>query len=299
MGTGTWATGRSRELRAARATKLPRGRLESAPAAYALRGSLSPRPRAGLKHFLCQVSGSGSRGPDRPATGGASAPPRLSDSDPMASCRWPWRRCCSWRPASRSPGLCYSGRSGPPAAADAGVQVRPWGGRGCGAQRSQRQWQRSGWMNGTGRHVRRSGGPRGSAVVGPGAGWAPGWAQAPPGDVERLASRGGCRASAWCWGALRKTAKRGPGDPGALGFGEVAVDEEPGLGKWRGSSSAGCPLARGPSAAWRLTAAVSFRITPRASRWPVLIRTLEPKVLWVVRDPGDPGGLGIGGKGLV
>ncbi|XP_026929485.1 all trans-polyprenyl-diphosphate synthase PDSS1 isoform X2 [Acinonyx jubatus] len=44
----------------------------------------------------------------------------------MASCRWPWRRCCSWRPAARSPGpgsLGPRGPPGPPAAADDGVQM--------------------------------------------------------------------------------------------------------------------------------------------------------------------------------
>ncbi|XP_040307102.1 all trans-polyprenyl-diphosphate synthase PDSS1 isoform X3 [Herpailurus yagouaroundi] len=44
----------------------------------------------------------------------------------MASCRWPWRRCCSWRPAARSPGPGSPGRTGPPgppAAADDGVQM--------------------------------------------------------------------------------------------------------------------------------------------------------------------------------
>ncbi|GAB5573356.1 all trans-polyprenyl-diphosphate synthase PDSS1 isoform X1 [Prionailurus iriomotensis] len=44
----------------------------------------------------------------------------------MASCRWPWRRCCSWRPAARSPGPGSPGRMGPPgppAAADGGVQM--------------------------------------------------------------------------------------------------------------------------------------------------------------------------------
>nr|XP_055187334.1 all trans-polyprenyl-diphosphate synthase PDSS1 isoform X5 [Nyctereutes procyonoides] len=44
----------------------------------------------------------------------------------MASCRWPWRRCCSWRPAARSPGPASPGRAGPPgppSAADAGAQM--------------------------------------------------------------------------------------------------------------------------------------------------------------------------------
>ncbi|XP_019320850.2 all trans-polyprenyl-diphosphate synthase PDSS1 isoform X2 [Panthera pardus] len=44
----------------------------------------------------------------------------------MASCRWPWRRCYSWRPAARSPGPGSPGRTGPPgppAAADGGVQM--------------------------------------------------------------------------------------------------------------------------------------------------------------------------------
>ncbi|XP_044236663.1 all trans-polyprenyl-diphosphate synthase PDSS1 isoform X2 [Ursus arctos] len=44
----------------------------------------------------------------------------------MASCRWPWRRCCSWRPAARSPRPGSPGRAGPPgppSAADAGAQM--------------------------------------------------------------------------------------------------------------------------------------------------------------------------------
>ncbi|XP_077931400.1 all trans-polyprenyl-diphosphate synthase PDSS1 isoform X2 [Halichoerus grypus] len=44
----------------------------------------------------------------------------------MASGWWPWRRCCSWRPAARSPGPGSPGRAGPPgtsSAADAGAQM--------------------------------------------------------------------------------------------------------------------------------------------------------------------------------
>ncbi|XP_047596144.1 all trans-polyprenyl-diphosphate synthase PDSS1 isoform X4 [Lutra lutra] len=44
----------------------------------------------------------------------------------MASCRWSWRRCCSWRPAAGSPGPGSPGRArppGPPSAADASAQM--------------------------------------------------------------------------------------------------------------------------------------------------------------------------------
>lgn len=81
-GAGRGATGRSRELGQA-LRECPKLRA-AVPAARGWRQPGEEREaaaREGPKFFLCQVSGSGSREADRRATGGASAPPRLSDSD--------------------------------------------------------------------------------------------------------------------------------------------------------------------------------------------------------------------------
>ena len=57
-------------------------------------------------------------------------------------------------------------------------------------------------MNGNARQVRRGRGPRGCAAMGPGAGWAPGWARAPPG-VCLMLGRPARVIKARSWGPRR------------------------------------------------------------------------------------------------
>lgn len=106
--------------------------------------------------------------------------------------------------------------------------------------------------------MRRGREPRSCAAGGPRAGWAPGPEP---------------RRGTWSGGAPRETAERGPGDPGASRLGEGAVRSQA-----SGEGSQVVSWGMEPVNPGDPSAAVSFRISARASGGQVLIRILEKKV---------------------